>query len=287
MRCIFVRQRTLPEAWEKAVIRCWNEGDSFETQYDKKGDPESRDVTAMIHITEPLAEPRIHRAFPGGLEDLEKYRAEVLLGAHDYYMDDLSNPNRWRYTYSKRLFEYVYYNSECHGFGRQLINQIQKCVDMLKQCGYTRRAQAVTWKCWEDLDYGEPPCLQRLWFRVENNKLNMNVHMRSWDLYKAAFMNCYAFIELQKYVANQVGVDMGEYLHVADSAHIYGSYFDEFKGFLNMVEKRKPEDRVWDISYALPIFIEGCDALLKEENMPADKKKLIEQRKKELQNLIT
>lgn len=107
MKSIHIIDETLPMAWERAVVACWNQGDSFPTQYDKPNDPNSRDVTALIHVKNPFAEPRIHRAFPGGLDDLEKYRSEVLYGVHDYWMNDLTNPNRWEYTYHERLFNYT------------------------------------------------------------------------------------------------------------------------------------------------------------------------------------
>ncbi len=74
----------LPEAWEEAVIRTWNEGAAIKTQYDKPGDPPSRDVTAVIIVKDPFAEPRIHRAMPGGIGDLEVYRQEVVDGIHDH-----------------------------------------------------------------------------------------------------------------------------------------------------------------------------------------------------------
>ena len=46
MKTILVEEKTLPEAWEKAVIKCWEKGERFPTQYDHDGDPNSRDVTA-------------------------------------------------------------------------------------------------------------------------------------------------------------------------------------------------------------------------------------------------
>jgi len=84
MKSIHIVEKTLPMAWEKAVLACWKQGESFPTEYDKPNDPNSRDVVALIHVTEPFSEPRIHRAFPGGLDDLEKYRAEVLYGVHNH-----------------------------------------------------------------------------------------------------------------------------------------------------------------------------------------------------------
>ncbi len=68
---ITVTARTLPEAWEQAVVRTWNEGAAIATQYDKPDDPPSRDATAVVVVEQPFAEPRIHRAFPGGIVELE------------------------------------------------------------------------------------------------------------------------------------------------------------------------------------------------------------------------
>jgi thymidylate synthase len=107
-------------------------------------------------------------------------------------------------------------------------------------------------------------------------KLNMVASMRSNDAYKAAFMNMYAFTELQAYVADRIGVEPGEYCHIVDSFHIYGSYFNEVEAFVNST--RKDEDKVFDTSFCIPFFIEGCEILLKEEDMPLDKKNKVEER---------
>ena len=279
MKSIYIHERTLPVAWEKAVIACWEQGERFPTQYDKPSDPTSRDVTALIHVTDPLAEPRIHRAFPGGLEDLEKYRAEVLYGVHDHWI--APQEGKWEYTYHERLFAY-----DVPGRNGP-INQIEESIALLGECGFTRRAQAVTWKAWEDLGITDPACLQRLHFRIQNDKLNMNVHMRSNDAFKAAFMNMHAFIELQAWMADRLGVQVGDYCHIADSFHIYGSYFEEFEGFLKMIEHRPPDQRVWESTAALPMFVEGCESLLAEPEMPENKKTLVRQRLEALRQLCS
>lgn len=273
MKSIHIVESTLPMAWERAVISCWQDGESFPTEYDKSGDPNSRDVTAMIHVTDPFAEPRIHRAFPGGLEDLEKYRCEMLYGVHDHWIDPAAG--KWEYTYHERLREYA-----VPSVG--VFDQVAAAVEKLKQVPYTRRAQAVTWQVWNDTNISDPACLQRLWFRIADGKLHMNIHIRSNDAFKAAFMNMYAFTELQRELACQIGVKPGEYIHIADSFHIYGSYFDEFEGFLKMVSARSPEENTFSTEYAKEIFAEGCDTLLSEADMPADKKAIVEKRKAEL-----
>jgi thymidylate synthase len=276
MKSIYIQEQSLPLAWEQAVIACWQQGHSFPTEYDKPGDPNSRDVTAMIHVTTPFAEPRIHRAFPGGLEDLEKYRAEVLYGVHDHWIDPAAG--KWEYTYHQRLFEY---SVPCLG----TFDQIAAAVKRLKEVPYTRRAQAVTWQVWNDMNIHDPSCLQRLWFRIDGGKLHMNIHMRSNDAFKAAFMNMYGFTELQREMANQLGVEPGEYIHIADSFHIYGSYFNEFEGFLKIVASREPAKRCFDAQNVKDVFVEGCDTLLAEPDMPEPKKELVRKRKEHLLSL--
>ena len=262
MQSIHIVDQTLPAAWERAVLACWDQGADQATEYDKPNDPQSRDVVALIHVTHPMAEPRIHRAMPAGLADLEKYRDEVVLGVHDHWVHP--EEGKWQYTYHGRLFGY-----EVPGMGT--LDQIERVIEKLSRTGHTRRAQAVTWKAWEDMEVDDPACLQRLWFRVESGRLNLNVHMRSNDAYKAAFMNMFAFTDLQQAVADRLGVAIGEYIHIADSFHIYGSYFPEFDGFRQSVAARAPQDRYFTTAFALPMFVDGVNELLAEPDMPDDK----------------
>ena len=273
MESIHIVEASVPFAWEKAVIACWRQGESFPTEYDRPGDPPSRDVSAMIHVTRAFDEPRIHRAFPGGLDDLEKYRSEILYGAHDHWIDP--SVGKWQYTYHERLFEY-------RAGEMGVFDQIASVIARLKRTPHTRRAQAVTYQVWKDMNIDDPTCLQRLWFRVSGGKLHMNAHMRSNDAFKAAFMNMYAFTELQRQIAGQLGIEPGHYIHMADSFHIYGGYFEQFEAFLNTVKTRSEADRVFTTEFAREFFIDGCNALLAEGDMPADKKEIIERRKMEL-----
>ena len=247
MGCIVVMAETLPAAWEKAVLKCWEEGTRIRTEYDRPDDPESRDCTSFIVVEDPQKEPRLHRAFPGGLEELEVYRQEVVHGVHDHWIDPASG--KWSYTYHQRLFAYDLHDAEGR---RREVNQFDYIIEKLASTPHTRRAQAITWQVDVDPTVEDPACLQRMWFRIFDDTLQLNCHMRSNDAFKAAFMNMWAFTDLQRYVAREVGrrqgreIRIGRYVHVADSFHIYGSYFHEFEGFLESLRKRPFEQRVWD-----------------------------------------
>ena len=109
-----------------------------------------------------------------------------------------------------------------------------------------------------------------MWFRIYDGLLHCNIHIRSNDAFKAGFMNMYAFVELQKFIAlcynerclpgKECGI--GPYTHVADSYHIYGSYFPDFEdGFLKLLKTRTFEERTWTEEFAAPLFEEAREEL--------------------------
>jgi thymidylate synthase len=266
--------RSLAEAWERSLLALWRDGEEVRTEYDKKDeagayiDPPSIDCTMLMVVDEPGSEPLIHRAFPGGLDDLEEYRQEVLDGIKDHWVRDPDDPEdrRWEYTYHERLRRYRV--PGIHGKG-QGIDQLEKVVEKLAESPHTRRAQAITWQPWCDPDCYDPACLQSFWFRALPDaegalRLNMNVRFRSRDAYDAAFMNCFAFIHLMEDVAERLAgrtgreVGLGRYADLSDSYHIYGRRREAFeKGFLAGVESRSFEDRTWTREFARPFFEEA------------------------------
>lgn len=261
---IKVEGETLPEAWEKAVVATWEDGLSIKTEYDKPGDPMSKDCTMILVVNDPFKEPRIHRAFPGGLEDLEVYRQEVVSGIHDHWIKP--EEGKWTYTYHQRLAKYL--------IEGKYIDQLHYIIEKLRTTPYSRRAQAITWNPGLDPVTDDPPCLQRIWCRMvkDGSKyfLNMNTHWRSRDAYKASFMNIFALTDLQRVMAEEIGdgldteVRVGRYVDISDSFHIYGSYHEDFKNFLKMVKERSFAERTWPTKFAEPFF-EDAKVKLEEE----------------------
>jgi len=263
---IKVEGDTLPEVWEKAVIATWKDGLQIKTEYDKTGDPSSKDCTMIMVVNNPMKEPRIHRAFPGGLEDLEVYRQEVVDGIHDHWIKP--EEGKWTYTYHQRLFSF--------DAGGESVNQIAYMIQKLSQTSYSRRAQAITWNPKTDPVTDDPPCLQRIWARLvergsSSYSLNMNTHWRSRDGYKASFMNIFALTDLQARIAKEISertgkdVAVGRYVDISDSFHIYGSYAEEFRRFLKTVGERPFEEKTWTSEFAAPFF-EDAKVRLKNED---------------------
>jgi len=268
---IAVKGNSLAEAWENSMLALYCYGKEVRTEYDRRekdgsfADPPSKDCTMRMIVETPGSEPFIHKAFPGGLEDLEEYRQEVLEGSKDHWVRNSSDPEdkRWEYTYHERLFNYRLPQIS------QGVDQINNIIEGLGKTPFSRRYQAITWQPWQDLGIEDPPCLQSLWFRMlqdeEGKKvLNMNIRFRSRDAYDAAFMNCFALVLLQEKVALEIGkrigekVRLGRYVDESDSYHIYGKRFEDFeKRFISQVFSRSFEDRTWTREFAEEFFKEA------------------------------
>lgn len=258
---ISVTASCLPEAWEKTVLAVWDKGLEIKTQYDKPNDPPSKDATVMVTVDDPFAEPRIHKNFPGGPEELESYRQEVVAGIHDHWIDPAAG--KWTYTYHERMFAYspvenIRDPKSPKPFKK--VDQVQYIIDSLADTDFTRRAQAITWMPTADPQTDDPPCLQRIWCRLVRNSenqlmLNMNTHWRSRDLYKAWFMNVYALTDLQRIIAQKISakisepVKVGRYVDIADSLHIYGSYIEEAKPEIEKMKSTPFTLRAWNSTH--------------------------------------
>ena len=254
----------LPQAWEKAVLAVWDHGLEIKTEYDKPADPPSKDATVIITVTDPFAEPRIHKNFPSGPAELEAYRLEVVNGIHDHWIDPAAG--KWTYTYHERLRAYcpvedIKNSRSPRPFKK--VDQIQYIIDRLSAVSHTRRAQAITWMPTADPATDDPPCLQRIWCRLITGaggdsgelSLSMNTHWRSRDLYKAWFMNVYAFTDLQRLIAQAISeklgkpVKTGRYVDITDSLHIYGSYFKQVALEVEKMRTTAFTQRAWESTH--------------------------------------
>jgi len=259
-----VRGRSLAEAYEKALVALHAEGTRFRTQYDKEGDPLSLDCTMDLTIEDPMADPMIHKAFPGGFADLREYVYE-LQGLKDGWTKNMNDPDdtRWEYTYHRRLQNYGRWKEkrdegsvEAGPFG---VDQIEQVISKLVEQPFTRQAQMITWMPNHDLDCFDPPCLQSLWYRIlEDDEgvqwLNCNVRFRSNDAWGASFMNMFGFIMFNREViADEIErrsgkpVKLGRLNWHADSYHIYGKDLEQANARLfDRLESTAFEDRIYN-----------------------------------------
>ena len=281
---ISVTEKTLAEAYEKALIELYQHGTRFKTQYDKPGDPLSIDSTMNITILEPWTDPMIHRAFPGGIDNLKEYTME-LKGAKDHWVKNMNDAadTRWEYTYHGRIASYGAWKELIDGKSLQTgffnINQIEIVIDKLSKQPFTRQAQMITWMPNIDNTCFDPPCLQSLWYRILEDEdgiwwLNCNIRFRSNDAWGASFMNMFGFINFNKEiiaagVADKTGrkVELGRLNWQADSYHIYGKDIENAKQMLfDRLDKISFDERIFNFhdDFVREMFDEAESAVVEK-----------------------
>ena len=230
MKEFFIQEKTLPEAYHKAllvlqnapVIPCpdWNTN--------------QKEVSMTFVITEPLSEPMISRLFVGDPHSLEQYRQEMLDGILDFEIER----GNWAYTYHSR-YE----------------NQYQFIIDELRRNPWSRRA-VMDIRTLEDMGSNDPACWQHAQYFIRDNALHCKILFRSNDACKATYMNAFALIMLQKQIADTLGVKMGTYTHRANSFHCYERDFNMLDGYVRRIENG--EDITFDLE-------DDWDELMEEE----------------------
>lgn len=112
---------------------------------------------------------------------------------------------------------YGYIIAKKHGF-----NQLSKIIDLLKKDLSSRRAVInLNVPNPNVIETKDEICTIALQFIVRENKLNLTAIMRSNDVWFGLPYDIIFFTQLQKYVAQTLGIEIGTYTHFATSMHLY------------------------------------------------------------------
>lgn len=250
-----VKGHNLPEAYHNALRKLQECGEISDCA---DWDTTQKELSMTIEVTNPLAEPMISKCFIGGTYELQQYMMEMLDGILDFEVE-LGN---WAYTYHQRYAD-----------------QYQFVIDELRRNPSSRRAVMLIWDKTKD-DYSEePPCFNHCQFFIRNNKLDMKVLFRSNDACKATFMNAFALIMLQKRIADELGIEVGTYVHRANSFHCYEKDFQLLAGYVGRIESSSFEDLTYDyegdwkeeMEEAIPDILKKVEEL-KSHGIRQDKK---------------
>ena len=109
-----------------------------------------------------------------------------------------------------------------YGYQWQRNDQIGYVISELIKNKNSRRAYITILdsKEHEKHEY-DTPCTLSIGFNITNNELNMNVMMRSNDLWYGFCNDQYCFSMLQETIAVRLGIEVGWYYHFVNDLHIY------------------------------------------------------------------
>jgi len=200
----------IPDSWFTALYKIFDDGRKYEIQQGSfVGQTRMEFDFVVIYIKYPYQSPY----------DLMLPKIPAHLGIPDpvapgyieqylpYLMTDHIEP--WeQYTYGSRLY-----------------NQIGPMIDLLKKTPNTNQAILQVGKP-DDYMLDDPPCLRHISLRVKDNTLIFYPYFRSNDLYSGYPANLAGLAVLQKYMADEIGVECGPMCYSSHGLHLYG-YVEE------------------------------------------------------------
>lgn len=129
-------------------------------------------------------------------------------------------------------------------------DQISDLVEALKSNPHSRRHIINAWNVGQLDQMALPPCHCLFQFYVANGKLSCKLTQRSADIFLGVPFNIASYSLLTHMLAQQTGLDVGEFIWSGGDCHIYHNHFEQVKTQLSRTPlalptlniKRKPAD---------------------------------------------
>ena len=135
------------------------------------------------------------------------------------------------------------YGAQWRCFGG--VDQITDTIDLLRREPDTRRAVVSAWNP-VDLDaMALPPCHCLFQFYVQDGALSCQLYQRSADVFLGVPFNIASYALLTHMVADQLGLDVGEFVWTGGDVHLYENHVSQVAVQLERWPYPKPGLLLW------------------------------------------
>lgn len=136
------------------------------------------------------------------------------------------------------------------------IDQISNVLEQIKNNPNSRRLMVVAYNPGVADEMALPPCHSLFQFYVANGKLSCQLYQRSADIFLGVPFNIASYALLTHMMAEQAGLDVGEFIWTGGDTHLYSNHFEQAKEQLSreplplpkLKIKRKP-DSLFDYDF--------------------------------------
>ena len=154
--------------------------------------------------------------------DVRKTVLSFAIGEWLWSIQDRNDLSMIEY-YAPSYCNYSDDNKTLYGaYGPKVKRGLQNVISKLKSDRFSRQAFFPIFH-FDDttINSKDIPCSIGLQFFIRDNKLILNVFMRSNDIFKGFIYDVFKFTMIQEYLASILNVELGEYVHSVGSMHYY------------------------------------------------------------------
>ena len=145
------------------------------------------------------------------------------------------------------------------------IDQLSQVIDQIKHHPDSRRMLVSAWNPGEVDQMALPPCHCLFQFYVADGKLSCQLYQRSADVFLGVPFNIASYALLTLMIAQECGLQPGEFIHTTGDTHIYRNHFEQVALQLSREPRKLPVMRlnpdvksVFDFKYE-DFTLEGYD----------------------------
>jgi thymidylate synthase len=124
------------------------------------------------------------------------------------------------------------------------VDQISNVLETLRTDPNSRRLVVSAWNVGEIPQMALPPCHALFQFYVADGRLSCQLYQRSADLFLGVPFNIASYSLLTHMVAQQVGLDVGDFVWTGGDCHIYDNHVDQVREQLSREVYPFPQLRV-------------------------------------------
>ena len=134
------------------------------------------------------------------------------------------------------------------------INQIEEVINLIKHSPDSRRMIVTAWNPSVLDEIALPSCHAFFIFSVTNGKLNCHLTQRSGDIALGIPFNLACYATLTQMIAQETNLELGEFSHYINDAHIYVDHIDGLKEQIKREPYKLPTLEIekkpfWDLQF--------------------------------------
>ncbi|ADH98678.1 thymidylate synthase [Salisediminibacterium selenitireducens] len=124
------------------------------------------------------------------------------------------------------------------------IDQLREVIEAIKHNPDSRRHVINAWNVGELDQMALAPCHCLFQFYVADGKLSCQLYQRSADVFLGVPFNIASYSLLTMMVAQECGLEPGEFIHTFGDVHIYQNHLEQVRLQLTRTPGQKPEMRL-------------------------------------------